>query len=361
MPDYKVYYFNVKALGEPLRFLLSYGNLPFDDVRITREEWPALKPTMPMGQMPVLEVDGKKVHQSVAMSRYLAKQVGLAGADDWENLMIDTVVDTVNDFRLKIAVVSYEPDDDIKDKKLVTLNNEVIPFYLEKLDDIARENDGHLANSKLSWADIYFTAILDYLGYMTKSDLIANHPNLQRVVDNVTSIESIRNWIDKRPKTETMPMGQMPVLEVDGKRVHQSLAMCRFVAKQTNLAGDNPLEALQIDAIVDTINDFRLKIAIVAYEPDDMVKEKKMITLNNEVIPFYLTKLNVIAKENNGHLVLGKPTWADVYFAGILDYLNYLTKTNLLENFPNLQEVVNKVLDNENVKAYIAKRPVTEV
>ena len=104
-----------------------------------------------------------------------------------------------------------------------------------------------------------------------------------------------------------------------------------------------------------------VEIAIVAYEPDDMVKEKKMVTLNNEVIPFYLTKLNVIAKENNGHLVLGKPTWADVYFAGILDYLNYLTKTNLLENFPNLQEVVQKVLDNENVKAYIAKRPITEV
>ncbi|XP_021711349.1 glutathione S-transferase isoform X2 [Aedes aegypti] len=203
MPDYKVYYFNVKALGEPLRFLLSYGNLPFDDIRITREEWPALKPTM--------------------------------------------------------------------------------------------------------------------------------------------------------------PMGQMPVLEVDGKRVHQSLAMCRYVAKQIGLAGSDPVEELQIDAIVDTINDFRLKIAIVAYEPDDMVKEKKMITLTNEVIPFYLTKLNVIAKENNGHLVLGKPTWADVYFAGILDYLNYLTKTDLLTNFPQLQEVVTKVLENENVKAYIEKRPVTEV
>lgn len=203
MPDYKVYYFNVKALGEPLRFLLSYGNLPFDDIRITREEWPALKPTM--------------------------------------------------------------------------------------------------------------------------------------------------------------PMGQMPVLEVDGKRVHQSLAMCRYVAKQVGLAGANPLEELQIDAIVDTINDFRLKIAIVAYEPDDSVKEKKMITLNNEVIPFYLTKLNVIAKENSGHLVLGKTTWADVYFAGIVDYLNYLTKINLLENFPNLQECVTKVLENDNIKAYIAKRPITEV
>lgn len=49
-----------------------------------------------------------------------------------------------------------------------------------------------------------------------------------------------------------------------------------------------------------------LEIAIVSYEPDDRVKEKKMITLTQEVIPFYLTKMNVIAKENDGHLVLNR-------------------------------------------------------
>lgn len=55
---------------------------------------------MPMGQMPVLEVDGHRVHQSISMARYVAKRVGLAGVNDWENLIIDTAVDTVNDFRL---------------------------------------------------------------------------------------------------------------------------------------------------------------------------------------------------------------------------------------------------------------------
>lgn len=55
---------------------------------------------MPMGQMPVLEVDGRRVHQSISMARYIAKRVGLAGSTDWENLIIDTAVDTVNDFRL---------------------------------------------------------------------------------------------------------------------------------------------------------------------------------------------------------------------------------------------------------------------
>jgi glutathione S-transferase len=53
-----------------------------------------------MGQMPVLEVDGKRAHQSLACARFLAKQVGLVGNDAWEDLQIDTVVDTINDFRL---------------------------------------------------------------------------------------------------------------------------------------------------------------------------------------------------------------------------------------------------------------------
>lgn len=40
MAEYKIYYFNVKALGEPLRFLLSYKNIPFEDIRIESEDWP---------------------------------------------------------------------------------------------------------------------------------------------------------------------------------------------------------------------------------------------------------------------------------------------------------------------------------
>lgn len=55
---------------------------------------------MPMGQMPVLEVNGKRVHQSISMARYLARIVGLGGATPWEDLQIDIVVDTINDFRL---------------------------------------------------------------------------------------------------------------------------------------------------------------------------------------------------------------------------------------------------------------------
>lgn len=55
---------------------------------------------MPFGQMPILEVDGMRVHQSSAINRYLAKRIGLAGSNDWECLQIDIVADTFTDFRL---------------------------------------------------------------------------------------------------------------------------------------------------------------------------------------------------------------------------------------------------------------------
>lgn len=57
-------------------------------------------------------------------------------------------IDTFHD--KEIAVVSYEPDDEVKAKKQVTLTTEVIPFYLEKLEAIVKENNGHLALARVS-------------------------------------------------------------------------------------------------------------------------------------------------------------------------------------------------------------------
>jgi hypothetical protein len=55
-----------------------------------------------MNSLPCLQVDGKRVNQSLSCCRFIAKEVGLVGSDDWENLQIDTVADTVNDFRLSM-------------------------------------------------------------------------------------------------------------------------------------------------------------------------------------------------------------------------------------------------------------------
>ncbi|KAL3275520.1 hypothetical protein HHI36_020279 [Cryptolaemus montrouzieri] len=200
-PAYKLSYFNITALGEPIRFLLSYGGIEFEDCRIEHENWPQHKPNMPFGQMPVLEHNGKKAHQSLAICKYLAKQVKLVGNDDWEDLEIDAAAFTVNDLRQFIARYHYETDEKEKEKNKGILFNEKLPYYLERLDNIAKENNGHLAVGRLTWADLYFVSLLDYLNHMAQTDIIANHHNLIAVKNNVLGLPTIKEWIEKRPKT----------------------------------------------------------------------------------------------------------------------------------------------------------------
>ncbi|KAL5235184.1 hypothetical protein ACI65C_002594 [Semiaphis heraclei] len=195
----KLTYFNLPALAEPIRFLLSYSEIDFEEIRIEFEQWPSIKPTMPFGQVPILEIDGKILNQSIAICRYLAKKAGLAGKDEWESLLIDITVDNINDLRQAIASQAFDKNDESKAKKYVTLINETIPLYMNKFEYTVGENDGYFVNGKLSWADILFVAIIDFFGYLAKVDLLESRPKLQALKKNVSEIPQIKSWIAKRP------------------------------------------------------------------------------------------------------------------------------------------------------------------
>lgn len=105
-------------------------------------------------------------------------------------------------FSVEIAGAHYEPDATLKEQKYKTLNAEMIPFYLKKLDEIAKANDGHLALKRTTWADVFFTGVIDYMNTMAKQDLTANHPNLKKVYTNTAAVPGIKKWVETRPKTD---------------------------------------------------------------------------------------------------------------------------------------------------------------
>ncbi|EFN78063.1 glutathione S-transferase [Harpegnathos saltator] len=203
MPSYKLTYFSVKALAEPIRFLFSYADIEFEDDRFNRDDWPKIKPNMPFGQVPVLEVDGKKINQSVAICRYLAKQCGLAGKDDWEAMEIDATVDTIHDLRQKIGAYHYESDENAKAAKH-KVAEEQVPYYLERLDAQVQKNGGYFVGGALSWADFTFVALLDYMNYMMKpdGDIIEKYDNLKQLKQKVVEMPAIKSWIEKRPQSD---------------------------------------------------------------------------------------------------------------------------------------------------------------
>lgn len=64
---------------------------------------------MPFGKVPVLEIDGKMINQSIAISRYLAKKAGLAGKDEFESLLVDVAVDNIYEMRQgKFSIFIYK-------------------------------------------------------------------------------------------------------------------------------------------------------------------------------------------------------------------------------------------------------------
>ena len=52
-----------------------------------------------------------------------------------------------------------------------------------------------------------------------------------------------------------LTLGQLPVLEVDGKTIGQSMTIARFLARRYSLAGRNDLEEAEADMLIDSMTD----------------------------------------------------------------------------------------------------------
>ena len=203
MTEYKLIYFNVMGLGEPIRYLLSYGAVQFEDVRLDHgsSEWTKMKPTTPFGQVPVLEIDGKPYSQTLPICRYLAKQFNLLGKTDLDTLQIDAIANALHDFRKQAVSYYYrEPDPVLKAKKREEVFTNVIPYYLEKLEELAKNNSGYLHGGQLSYADLFFVAVSDSLSTAYESDITNDKPHLKALKEKVLAIPSIKAWVEKRPK-----------------------------------------------------------------------------------------------------------------------------------------------------------------
>jgi len=99
------------------------------------------------------------------------------------------------------------------------------------------------------------------------------------------------------------PFGKLPVLEIDGKKIHQSLAICRFLAKRTGLEPKSEWDSVQADSLVDTLTDLRLLFSAAIHEKDPAKKKEQIENILKNESPSYFSKFDKIIKENNGTIV----------------------------------------------------------
>ncbi|KOB75653.1 Glutathione S-transferase sigma 3 [Operophtera brumata] len=291
----KLTYFELNGLAESIRYILYYTGQKFEDVRHDLRTWPIkeIKDGLPFGQFPVFEEDGRVLHQSIAIARYVAAHTELLPSDPWQQAVLDAAVLTIYDF----------------DEH----------FYFSRFEKQLKENNGHFGG-KLSWADFILVGIVECSNLYLEDNIEKNYPQISALVKKIQTLRGVKDyirdrkpydffdyridyqsWPDKKIK-DSLPYGQLPLYHEGGRVLHQSLAIARYLAANSPLLPSDPWEQAVLDAAVLTIYDYH--------------KRKQLQFLS----------------------------WADIIFVGIIETSNFYFKTNIEKNYPEITELIRKKL-----------------
>ncbi|KAL6754467.1 glutathione S-transferase [Haematococcus lacustris] len=165
-PHIKLIYFDFPGKAELTRVLLNVGNVPFEDYTISREQWAELKPTMPYGQIPVLEVDGKQLAQSSAIERYAARLAGLYPQDAWEAAKVDELACFMKEWWEPFASTFSIKDADERLAARKAVAQGPLQTKIAKLNTLLTEagQDGYLVGGRMTYADVAAFVVMSFLG-----------------------------------------------------------------------------------------------------------------------------------------------------------------------------------------------------
>ncbi|CAG2239570.1 HPGDS [Mytilus edulis] len=204
MAVYKLTYFNLRARGEVSRLLFAAAGKEYEDCRITFEEWPSIKPTTPLGQVPVLSVNGKLIPQSRAIERYLAREFGLYGKTNMENTMCDIIIDTIHcDVRPELRKYIFEKDEAKKADISKHLVEEVLHKFMLFIEKTLKENGGnYLVGNDLTWADLAVFDFTQEVLAVWKHEKLNFLEEFNKHHEGIKAVPKIKKWLETRPKTE---------------------------------------------------------------------------------------------------------------------------------------------------------------
>lgn len=231
-PRLELFYFDLAGKGECIRLTLAYAGLPFQDKRLSRQEFDELRSngTLAFGQVPCLLVDGKTaLVQTAAILRYVAKLAAkregchdLYPDDPVKAAEVDAIVDQDTDmmtghvssqysdrFGFGDFVARQGPPEKRARYGVVRrrLHDDVLPRHLDALCRLLDESTtGWLAGTTgPSIADFMFVPTLQRLrgrsdgppmglGDGLSAGLIERRPALIKLIDRLMSLPAVQSW-----------------------------------------------------------------------------------------------------------------------------------------------------------------------
>ena len=201
----KIYYSHTPFWrAEVLRVSLFIKDIPFEDTRVSREEFVHLIKTgflpngkrAPYHQLPVIEVDGKIIGQTGAIARYCGKVSNLYSDDIFLAAKIDQIIDAATDITNLVSPTIREKDQIKKMEDRKVLVSKLLPRWFRYLENLLSEDNSTWFVEKMTIADI---AIWRLLGWLT-SGIIDGIPT--SIVDDFPKLKNIHHQVHTHPKVQ---------------------------------------------------------------------------------------------------------------------------------------------------------------
>jgi glutathione S-transferase len=207
-PKLKLYYFNIKGKGEPIRQFCAYAGLELEDYRFgSFDEFASMKESgkLTFGQVPLLEVDGKdQLVQTASILRYLAKISGLYPENPMLAAKVDAALEQETDAFMGVTVASYTTrfgialDENTKAKAYEIISAEVLPQHLGNVEKLFKQ-------SSTGWiADTKEPSPADFVWYIRLSDFIPEKKELSDKIKSLEDYPACKAFVEKFKSLEAI-------------------------------------------------------------------------------------------------------------------------------------------------------------
>ena len=207
----------MRALAEAPRLLLHYTKLDYEDVMswdYYGKEWSKIKSKVPFRQLPMLVVDQKhEICQSIAILTFIEKITGINISDPILNAKANAVMQSAQELFMPLnPTINFAVGDSFKKKK-----EDMMPFLNTRFEDLEKalkDNDAKYYIEDFPHAcDFAVYHHLD-LSKLLDPGLIKKFPRLEKFIEDIESIETIKSYLNSRPKL--IDVSVEPKLVIDG-------------------------------------------------------------------------------------------------------------------------------------------------
>lgn len=194
-------YFDIRGRAEPIRMILSFLGVEFNETRVTLAQWEKSPLATPFGRMPVYREGPLEIPETYAIMNYIGRKHDLCGVREVDWIRSDVTAEAWRDYGNRIAnLFGAKSTPDAARKKFLI---EEQPALLADLESYYLQNEpdsGYWAGESITVGDFAAFHMVEGLERQS-SNTLANFPALVAFYEFFAAQPRIKEYLEspRRP------------------------------------------------------------------------------------------------------------------------------------------------------------------